>query len=131
VRVTITFSGLTEAIERITKFRDSVPKNIEKQVELLSRDTKAVWSGATPRRTGRLAAGNTAPATAMGFTLENGVFYYDFVDFGHQTPIGWHTKRGYRQAKRRSHVASREMTRSAVQFIEENIVVYLSKVFDE
>ena len=131
MRVTITFYGLTETIEHITKFRDNVPKNIEKQVELLARDTKTAWSGATPRRTGRLAAGNTAPATSMGFTLENGIFYYDWVDAGHQTPAGWHTKRGYRPAKRRSHIAGREMTRSAVQFIEENISVYLSKVFDE
>jgi hypothetical protein len=131
MRITIEFNGLTENIEYLTAINEKAIAGIEKQTALLARDSQSAWRGATPKRSGRLQSGDVAQVDGMSFTLGNAVYYYDFVDLGHNTPAGWRTKHGYRPAKRRSHVAGREITQKAVQFIEENAVGYISKFLDD
>jgi hypothetical protein len=130
MKITIEFSGLTENIEYLTSIGEKAPVGIEKQAGLLARDAKGVWQGGTPQRSGHLRSGDTAQIEGMSFTLNNAVRYYDWVNDGHNTPAGFRTRRGYRPAKRRSHVAGREMTQKAVQFIQENAVGYISKFLD-
>ena len=131
MRITIEFSGLTENIEYLTAINEKAIAGIEKQTALLARDAEAAWKSATPKRSGRLQAGDVSQVGGMSFTLNNSVRYYDWVNDGHNTPKGFRTKRGYRPAKRHSHVAGREMTQKAVQFVEENAVGYISKFLDD
>lgn len=131
MKITIEFSGLTEAIEYLSSVEEKAPAGIEKQVALLARDSQAAWRGATPMRSGQLRGGDTAQVEGMSFTLSNAVRYYDWVSDGHMTAAGWRTKRGYRLAKRRSHVAGRQITQKAVQFIEQNITQYIAKFLDD
>lgn len=132
MRVIIEIEGLTEVLGNLSAIEEKAPINIEKQVGLLARDTEQeAWQPATPSRTGQLRSADIAQASGLSFTLQNGTRYYDWVNDGHNTPAGWRTKRGYRVAKRRSHVAGREMTQKAVQFVEQNILDYLSKFLDD
>ena len=130
-RVTIEWIGLDEAVNRLGEIEVRAEENLVKQVAALARDTEQEWKQATPRRTGRLQEADVAKPDGLSFTLNNDVYYYPFVDEGHWTPKGWRTRHGYRPAKRRSHVAGREMTSQAVEFIEGNITDYLSRFLDE
>ena len=130
MRVIVTFEGLDRVISNLSTIEEKAPKNLETQVQSLARDTEQAWKQATPARSGRLQGGDRAEPEALSFTLENSVSYYKFVDDGHQTPAGWHTKHGYRPAKRRSHVEGREMTQAAIEFVEQNIEEYLAKFLD-
>jgi len=129
-KVIISFDGLDKVIGNIEMIGDKAPSNIEKQVGLLARDTEKAWQQATPTRTGQLRSADKAQAQGMSFTLQNAVHYYPFVDEGHNTPAGFRTRRGYRPAKRRSHVQGKQMTDAAIQFVEQNILNYLSKFLD-
>ena len=130
IKVTITFQGLDEAITHFSQISGKAQENLQKQTEALAQGTLQAWKEATPIRTGQLRGADATEVDGLSFTLLNATKYYDFVDRGHQTPAGWHTRRGYRPAKRRSHVAGREITTKAVQFIEDNIEEYLSKFLD-
>jgi hypothetical protein len=129
-RVTIEWQGLDAAISRLTAIEEKIPQNLERQVAVLAKDTEQEWKQSTPRRTGKLQEGDIAEPDGLSFTLKNSVYYYPFVDEGHNTPRGWRTKHGYRLAKRRSHVAGREMTSKTIQFVLQNINGYLSKFLD-
>jgi hypothetical protein len=130
VKVTIEWNGLSTVIGNLDAIAAKAPSKLEEQVGELAKDTLSFWREVTPKRTGRLAGGESAPASGLQFTLNDGVKYYPFVDEGHMTPRGWHTRHGYRPAKRRSHVAGKFMTQKAVDFIEGNITNYLSKFLD-
>ncbi len=130
VKVTITWDGLEQVISNLSSIEEKAPKNLERQVAELAKDTEQTWKEATPHRTGKLQHEEHAEENGLSFTLNNATKYYPFVDTGHMTPKGWRTRHGYRPAKKRSHVEGREMTAQAVEFIEENIEEYLSKFLE-
>lgn len=129
-RVVIEWQGLETVISNLSRIEEIAPQNLERQVSALAKDTEQEWKQVTPRRTGRLQNADVAEPDGLSFTLKNNVYYYKFVDEGHNTPRGWRTKHGYRPAKRRSHVAGREMTSKTAQFVAQNINDYLSKFLD-
>lgn len=129
-RVIIEWQGLDAAISQLTRIEEILPQNLEQQMATLAKDTEQVWRQNTPRRTGLLQGADVVEPDGLSFTLKNNTRYYDWVDLGHNTPRGWRTKHGYRVAKRRSHVAGREMTSKTMQFVIQNIVQYLSKSLD-
>lgn len=129
-RVTITWNGIEEVISNLTTIEEKGQENLIKQTAKLADATKQTWKDNTHRRSGRLQDAEEAPVEGLSFTLNNSVYYYDWVNDGHNTPRGWHTRHGYRPAKRRSHVEGQEMTQKAVEFIEDNIEEYLSKFLD-
>ncbi len=131
VKVTITWDGLEQVISNLSDIGENAPKNLERQVVELAKDTKQAWRENTPRgKTGRLQDEEEVEPDGLSFTLNSTTKYYKFVDEGHQTPKGWNTRHGYRPAKKRSHVAAREITSKTVEFIEENIEEYLSKFLE-
>lgn len=130
VRVLIEFQGLQTVLGNLDSIGEKAEKNLEAQVKQLAKDTEEAWIQATPRRTGRLQGADKAKPAGLEFTLQNDVYYYKFVDEGHDTPRGWHTKHGYRLAKHRSHVEGRNITEKAIQFITANILDYLAKFLD-
>jgi hypothetical protein len=129
-KVVVTFEGLDEVLNRLSQIEEKAPQNLQTQIERLAKDTEHAWRQATPRRTGRLQGEENSQTVRFGFTLNNNTRYYPFVDAGHWTPRGWRTRRGYRLAKRRSHVEGRHMTEKAMEFITDNILKYLAKAFD-
>ncbi len=129
-RVIITIDGLDKVISTLSSIENKAEGNLEKQTATLARDTGQAWQDVTHRRSGRLQAGEIVDAQGLSFTLKSSTYYYNFVDKGHNTPAGWRTKHGYRPAKRRSYVEGQEMTKKAVEFVEENIENYLSKFLD-
>jgi hypothetical protein len=130
-RVIIAWQGLDQAISRLVEIEEKAPQAIEAQVKAFADDTQAYWRQVTPHgKTGRLEEGDNVEPDGMSFTMKNSIYYFDWVNDGHMTPRGWRTKRGYRFAKRRSHVAAREMTSKTAQFIIENIGNSLSKSLD-
>ena len=131
IKVVIQWQGLEQAISTLLRIEEMAPRQIERQVAALAKDTEKYWRQVTPRgKTGRLQGGDVAEPDGLSFTLRNTTRYYPFVDTGHMTARGWRTSRGYRFAKRRSHVQGREMTSKTVRFIVENINNYLSKFLD-
>src|SRR5579859_697853 len=131
MRVVISFQGIETVIGNLTAIGEKAPANLQKLTTKLSEDTLSAWKRATPVRSGRMQAADLSEVGALAFTLMNSTRYYDWVSKGHNTPMGWRTKRGYRPAKRRSHVAGRKITEKAVEFIESNISNYLSKFLDD
>lgn len=130
-RVTIELIGLETVIANLDKIGEQAPANLEKQTAELARGAQDAWDAVTPVRSGRLIGGNKAEVGGLSITFMNGVYYYKFVnDPGHMTPAGWHTRHGYRPARRRSHVAGKPMTETLVDFVSENIEEYLSKFID-
>lgn len=129
-RVVIEWSGLQQAIARLEAIEEKAPQNLETQMKALAGDTEKVWKQNTPRRKGRLQEGDKVEPDGLSFTLRNSVYYYRWVNDGHQTARGWRTKHGYRLAKRRSYVKGREMTSKTLQFVQQNIKSYLSKFLD-
>lgn len=129
-RVIIQWQGLDAAISRLSEIEEKAPQNLERQVSALATATEQEWKQNTPRRTGKLQEGDKVEPDGLSFTLNNSTRYYPFVDTGHWTPKGWRTKHGYRPAKRRSHVAGREMTSKTIQFVLQRMNDYLSKFLD-
>lgn len=131
VKVTVELIGLSTVIANLDKIGEQAPSNLEKQTEALAKDSLDAWQGATPVRSGRLKGGSSADVGGLSITFTNAVRYYKWVDDpGHMTPMGWHTRHGYRPAKRRSHVAGKPITKTLVNFVSENIEEYLSKFLD-
>lgn len=126
-KVTVKITGLTEVLSNLDRIGNEAEQNLRDIVATLAQDTKIAWKDATPERSGRLRGGETAPAGGLRFQLEDAVYYYPFVNDGHMTPRGWHTKHGYRPAKRRSHVAGKFMTEAAVDYVSNNIIELLSR----
>jgi hypothetical protein len=126
-KVIITFEGLDQVIANLTEIETKGEENLVKLTKALAADTEQAWQDVTHRRSGRLQGADVAEAMALSFTLKNVTYYYDWVNDGHWTPRGWRTKRGYRLAKRRSHVEGQEMTQKAMMFVSQNILEYLSK----
>lgn len=131
MRVIITFQGIDTVIGNLTTIEQKSGTNLQKLTTKLSEDTLSAWKRSTPVRSGRMQAADLSEVGALSFTLMNATRYYRWVDEGHNTPAGWRTKRGYRPAKRRSHVAARNITRAAVDFVEANIREYFSKFLDD
>ena len=126
-RVIIEIQGLQQVLDNLTTIETKGEENLVKLTKTLANDTERAWQQATHRRTGRLQSGDVAEAMGLSFTLKNATYYYDWVNDGHWTPRGWRTKRGYRLAKRRTHVEGQEMTQKAMMFVQQNILEYLSK----
>lgn len=128
--VRIVLEGLQEVLDNLTKVEEKAPENLEKQVAHLAKDTQEEWKQNTPRRTGQTQDAEQTPVDGLKFTMNNCVKWYDWLNDGHMTPRGWHTKHGYRPAKRRSHVEGREMTQKALDYVERNATQTLSKFLD-
>jgi hypothetical protein len=126
-KVVITFEGLDQVIARLSEIETKGEENLVKLTKTLASDTEQAWKDVTHRRSGRLQEGDVTEAMGLSFVLKNAVYYYRWVNDGHWTPRGWRTKRGYRLAKRRSHVEGQEMTQKAMMFVQQNILEYLSK----
>jgi hypothetical protein len=130
-KVTITWDGLEQMIGDLSAMEEKAPQNIEAQTKKLAEDTKQVLVQNTPKgKTGRLREGDETVPAGMSFTIQNSVFYFDFVSDGHKTARGWRTKRGYRKAKRQSYVEGKHITEKATDFVAQNIEGYLSKFMD-
>lgn len=130
-RVTITIDGVDEVIQNLTNIGDMGQENLVKLTAKLAKDTQSTWKENTPKgKTERLSGGDVVEPNGLTFEMLNSVYYYRWVDEGHDTPKGWRTKHGYRPAKRQSHVKGREMTPKTVDFIKGNITEYLSKFLD-
>jgi hypothetical protein len=120
-----------QALESLDKASTKIPENLKRQLGKLADDSKKAWQEGTPEgKTKRLRGGEEAEVTDLSINFINEVYYYKFVDDGHYTPRGWHTKHGYRPAKRRSFVEGREMTKKATEFIEGHADPYLSDILD-
>lgn len=130
-KVIIVIDGLETVLANLDSIGNGAEDKLTQLTAELAKDTEADWKEGTPERTGRLMGADKAIPAGLSFTLNNSTYYYDWVDRGHQTPAGWHTKHGYRPAKRRSHVEGRLMTEHAVQFVEDNILDYLSKFLED
>lgn len=130
VKVTIEFQGLQAVLDNLESIEARAQDNLEKQTVQLTRDAQDAWRNATPVRTGRLMGADRGIPGGLEVEFINTVRYYKWVDEGHMTPAGWHTKHGYRPAKRRSHVGGKFMTEALVEFLEGNIEEYLSKFLD-
>jgi len=130
-RVTITFEGLETVLNNLTTIEEKAGENLVKQTKALSDDAKQVWKQGTPEgKTKRLRSEETSEPSGLSITFRSPTRYYVFVEKVHDTPRGWRTKRGYRLAKHRSHVAGREMTAKLVDFLKANTREYLSKFLD-
>lgn len=129
-KVIITIEGLDEVLNRLDEIGKKAGENVQQITQQFARDSEQFMQEVTPVRTGRLRQGDKAEAQGLSFTLQNGEKYYPFVSDGHMTPAGWHTRRGYRPAKRRSHVAGKHITEQTVQYIEENIEDRYSRFLD-
>ena len=130
VRVTVTIDGVDEVIARLNEIGTQAQANLQTITAQLASDTEAAWKQATPVRSGKLRGEEYTAAEGLSFTLNSPTYYYKFLDRGHRTPAGWHTKRGWRPAKRRSYVEGRHMTDKAVEFVKENIEERLSHFLD-
>lgn len=130
VRVTVSIDGVEQVLSNLTTIGEKAEENLVKLTADLAHDTETEWKAVTHRRSGRLQDADQTHPEGLMFTLNNATRYYDWVNDGHNTPRGWHTKHGYRPAKRRSHVAGQEMTQKGIEFIEQNIDPYLSKFLD-
>lgn len=130
VRVTVTVDGVEQVLSNLTRIGEQSEQNLVKLTKNLADDGKAAWKEGTPRRTGRLQGEETAEASGLSITYSSPTRYYDWVDAGHYTPRGWRTKHGYRPAKRRSHVAGREMTPKLIDWLTQNTPEYLSRFLD-
>lgn len=129
-KVTIVFEGLDTVLNNLTRIEEKAPQNLQTQIERLARDTQQAWKQGSPRRTGRMQGEERVETVRFGFSLNNNTKYYDWVNDGHMTARGWHTRRGYRLAKRRTRVPGQHMTEKAMEFITRNILEYLSKFLD-
>ncbi len=130
-KVVIVLEGLDEVLNRLDEIGKKAGENLQMITKDFGEAIQEEWQEVTPRgKTGRLQGGDKADAHGLSITLENDVFYYKFLDEGHRTPAGWHTKHGYRPAKRRSQVEGRLMTERVTKFIEENIEDRYSKFLD-
>lgn len=126
-RVTITIDGIDEVVQNLTNIGERSEENLVKLTAEFARDTETAWRQNTPRRSGRTQGEEHVEPDGLTFSLLNSTYYYDWLNDGHWTPRGWRTRHGYRPAKRRSHVAGREMTQKTLEFVKGNILDYLSK----
>lgn len=131
IKITVQWDGLQEALERLDEMEERAPENLQTHLHAFGEDVEQAWRDNTPRRTGRLQGGDMVELDGLTLTLNNDVYYYKFLDEGHMTPRGWHTRHGYRPAKRRSHVEGREITAKTTEFIEENLADALSTFLDD
>jgi hypothetical protein len=129
--VRIEWEGLDNAISRFQGMGEQLNSNLEKQAEALAKGGNDAWDAVTPVRSGRLKGGNRGEAGGLTVTFSNATRYYVWVNDGHNTPAGWHTRHGYRPAKRRSHVGGKFMTQKLVEWLEGNIGEYLQKALDD
>jgi hypothetical protein len=137
VKVTIQFEGVQEVMQRLTEIEEKAEKNVETITKQLAEDTEKAWKDATPygkhsekRKTPHLRDEDKTVPSGLTFVLQNSVYYYKFVDEGHNTPKGWMTKHGFREAKKNSYVKGQEITKKATDFVEQHTVPYLSKFLD-
>lgn len=134
--ITIQFEGIQEMMKRLSEIEEKAEHNLETEMKDLADDTKTAWKENTPKgKTGRLQDEEDVPSAGLEFTLQSPTRYYKFVDEGHDTPRGWRrrTKDGrqiYVEAKRRSHVKGREMTKKATDFVNNNLERRLSRFLD-
>lgn len=131
VKITVQWDGLQEALERLDSMEERAPESLQSRLHAFGEDVEQVWRDNTPRRTGKLQGGDSVEPDGLSLTLNNDVYYFDFVDKGHWTPRGWHTRHGYRPAKRRSHVEGREITTKTTEFIEGHLADALSTFLDD
>jgi hypothetical protein len=129
-KVVIELEGLSTVLSNLERIEAQALSNLERQTVQLTRDAQDAWREKTPVRSGRLMGQEKGIPGGLEVEFINNVRYYPFVDEGHMTPAGWHTKHGYRPAKRRSHVEGKFMTNALVEFLEGNIEEYLSKFID-
>ena len=131
LRVIVTFEGLDTVLSNLERYETAFPQNIEQAMAVLGEDALNVMRGATHVRTGTLRSGDTLETSGMGFTLSNYVRYAKFVERGHMTPAGFHTRHGYRPAKRRSHVGPFPFLKPAVEYVEAEIIDRLAAALQE
>lgn len=129
-RVTVKIEGLDEVLKNLDTIGEKAQENLEKKVEELAEDTQTEWRANTHRRSGLLQDSDQVEASGLSFTMNNGVKYYDWVNDGHMTPAGWHRKRGYVPAKRRSHVEGQEMTEKTLEYVVEQAPEKLAEFLD-
>ncbi len=130
-KVVIVLEGLDEVVNRLDEIGKKAGENLQMITKDFGSEIEREWQEVTPRgKTGRLIGGDKAEAQGLSITLENDVYYYKFVDEGHKTPRGWHTKHGYRPAKHVSQVEGRLMTERVTKFIEGSIEDRYSKFLD-
>ena len=117
IRVRIEFEGIDTVIGNLEAYGEELPVRIEEVMAKLADETQEAWQEATPVRTGHLRQWDVTHPGGMTFTLENPVYYYPFVDAGHAVRSGWRVK-----GPVVGHVAARNMTQHAVQFVEGNLL---------
>lgn len=131
IRVTISVEGVDAVVANLSSLQGQIPQRLERGMGQITSVGEAYWRSVTPFRTGKLAGGDVAEPSGLVATFRNSVYYYKFVDAGHWTPKGWHTRRGYRLAKRRSHVAGRLMTSKTAEFLKSNAAPILVAALNE
>jgi len=130
-KVTITLEGLDKVVSNLKDIGKKGRENVEKITQETGKDALDVMKGATHVRSGRLKQGDTLEGSGLSFTLSNAVKYAPFIEYGHMTARGWHTRHGYRPAKRRSHVPAYPFLKPAVEFIVEELPDRLSKFLED
>lgn len=131
VKVTIAFEGIDTVISNLDKIGQKTEQNIQDITAKLGTDAQDVMREHTPERKGRLREGDALDVGKFEFTIFNEVYYAGWRNWGHMTPRGWHTRRGYRPAKRRSHVEGAFFLEQAVEFVEKEIIDRLGKAVSD
>jgi len=129
-KVVIEIDGLQTVLGNLDRIEAQALDNLEKQTTQLTRDAQDAWRSATPVRTGRLMGGDRGIPGGLEAEFINDVRYYPFVSEGHRTPSYFHRHGRIVPAKRRSFVSGRHMTDKLIEFLEGNILQYLSKFLD-
>jgi hypothetical protein len=122
ISIKLTWENIDEAIGRL----DQIEKNAKSEIINITRTFASAlekhWIAVTHKRTYRLSEGNKAMPDEMIINLMNGVYYYDWVNDGHNTPKEWHRKSGIIKAKRITHVPGQKMTEKVIQYAADNLV---------
>lgn len=130
MRIIVKIEGVQETIDHLSEIQAKARQNLEHQNAELAKATEQNWKQNTHRRSGRMQSEESVDVQGLKFTMNNTTNYYDWVNDGHNTPRGWHTKRGFRPAKHRHWVEGQHMTDKTTDFVAENATDYLSKFLD-
>jgi len=118
VIVRITVEGVGEAISYLQSVDADLRGALQDTMSQFGSDSQDFMKEATPARKGTLRSGDALAQGDMQFTLSNVVYYAGWRNFGHNTPRGWHTRHGYRLAKKRSFVEGAHFYEKTTEYIK-------------
>lgn len=132
VSIYLSWDTIDQAIGRLDEIERNAKTEIINITKAFAGTLQNRWQDVTPKRSNRLSQGNKAVPEEMSINLMNGVYYYDWVNDGHNTPKEWHKYGRIIYAKRITHVSGRQMTQKITQYAADTLadayVHFLDKV---